>query len=155
MDGESERLTIERRVCDRRQRRQFTLRDQRTGFDRRAADSSAGLARVAQNTLVRLRDRPRVLLALLIVVNVFNVADFGLTLNALANGFTEANPLMRWLLDANPVWAGAVKTLLVMLVSLRVWQCKRYRKALIAAAVMLVFFGALFAWHIYCLTLIG
>ncbi|MBN1628259.1 MAG: hypothetical protein JW990_00715 [Thermoleophilia bacterium] len=100
-----------------------------------------------------MRDQPRTLGWILAIANVLNVADYGLTMNALANGFQEANPIMRSMIEMNPALAGALKMLVLLLVTARVWQCRRYRKALIVAIVMLTFFAAIFAWHLFCLAL--
>lgn len=137
----------DRRGGERRRCRRYIFRDQRTGFDRRSPEGPQ--AGILQNTLVGLRDQPRTLLWLLAAVNVLNLADFALTLNALAHGFHEGNPVMGFMLDLSPAWAGVFKTLAVLLASLLVWQLKRYRKALVVAIGMLVVFTAIFAWHIY------
>jgi len=99
--------------------------------------------------LVGLRDQPRALLWLLATANVLNLADYGLTLNALAHGFEEGNPIMGFMLNLNPVWAGIFKVLAILLASFLVWQLKRYRKALIVAIGMLLVFAGVFAWHLY------
>ncbi|MBN1628492.1 MAG: hypothetical protein JW990_01895 [Thermoleophilia bacterium] len=141
----------ERRAGDRRRQRQHTFRDRRTGFDRRELDTSdAGMLHC---TLVGLRNQPKALFWLLVVVNVLNIADFGLTLNALAHGFQEGNPVMGFLFEVNPAWAGVFKVLAVVLASLLVWQLKRYRKALIAAIGMLLVFAGVFIWHLYGLAM--
>lgn len=141
----------ERRAGDRRRQRQYTFRDQRTGFDRRELDTSdAGMLHC---TLVGLRNQPKALFWLLAAANVLNIADFALTLNALAHGFREGNPIMGFLFEVNPAWAGIFKVLAVLLASLLVWQLKRYRKALIAAIGMLLVFAGVFIWHLYGLAM--
>ena len=141
----------DRRRCDRRRHRRYTFRDQRTGFDRREPkECQAG---VLQRTLVGLREHPRTLWVLLAAVNVLNLTDFTLTLNALAHGVKEANPFMGFLFDLSPASAGVFKVLGVLLASLLVWQLKRYRKALLAAVGMLLVFGGVFAWHMCGLAL--
>lgn len=107
---------------------------------------------LAYDALLTLRDNPVVLRVLLVVVNVLNLIDFGLTLNALALGAGEANPLMATLLDANPVWAGIFKTAAVLVATAIVWECRRYRKALIAAVFMVLVFAGVFVYHIVGLT---
>jgi hypothetical protein len=146
MRDETEWRARDRRGGDRRRNRRYTFRDQRTGFDRREPrECQAG---ALQNTLAGLREQPRTLWWLLAAVNVLNIADYVLTLNALSHGFAEANPVMGLLFDMNPALAGIFKTLAVLLASLLAWQLKRYRKALLVAIGMLVVFAGVFAWHL-------
>lgn len=140
---------IDRRADDRRRERRYTFLDRRTGFDRRDCGRPGSRAGSLQYRLVCLREQPRRLLWLLVAANALNIADYGLTLNALANGFAEGNPVMGFLIEMSPVWAGVFKVFAVLLASLIVWQLRRYRKALIAALGMLVVFAAVFAWHLY------
>ena len=105
-------------------------------FATSAAVSTAGnrtcraCGAVVHQTLVHLRDNPRTLQVLLVVVNALNLTDFGLTLNALANGASEANPVMASLFKVGPLWAGIFKTAAVLVATALVWECRRYRKAL-------------------------
>jgi hypothetical protein len=142
----------DRRCEDRRRGRRYVFRDQRTGFDRRETrgDGAAGLL---HGTVVALRDNPGTLRVLLIAVNALNLTDFLLTLNALHIGAAEANPIMRSLFETSPVWAGIFKTLSVLLASALVWQCRRYRKALVVALGMLVLFIGVFVYHMLGLAL--
>ncbi len=96
-----------------------------------------------------LRDRPGTLWVLLVTVNVLNVADFVLTLNALAAGGGEANPIMRPLFAASPVYAGLFKFVAILAVTLIVWQCRRFRRALEAALIMVGIFTVVFFYHIF------
>ncbi|MCE5254356.1 MAG: DUF5658 family protein [Actinomycetia bacterium] len=102
-------------------------------------------AGVMQSALLGLRDHPPALLVLLGAINVFNFADFSLTLNVLAAGGEEANPIMRSLLAVDPVWAGLFKVAAVMLASWIVWRLRRYR---------LVLQAALFVAGILCVVLV-
>lgn len=149
MSDESECEQFDRRLGERRQARRYTFRDQRTGFDRRDCDRPDGGVGSLYSRLRCLREQPRRLLWLLVVVNVLNIADYGLTLNALGNGFAEGNPIMGFLFEMSPAWAGVFKILAVVLASLIVWQLKRYRKALLAAILMLAVFAGVFIWHVY------
>lgn len=95
-----------------------------------------------------LRDSPAAVRVLLLTVNVLNLADFALTMNALAMGGGEANPIMRSLFDFNPVYAGIYKILVILAVSLVIWRFRRCRSALqIALALVVVFLGVFF-YHI-------
>lgn len=151
MGDDSQWCGTERRAGDRRRRGQHIFRDQRTGFDRRESERSG--AGILYCTLAGLRNQPRLLFWLLITVNALNIADFGLTLNALAHGYQEGNPIMGFLFEMNPALAGIFKILAVLLASVLVWQLKRYRKALLAAIVMLLIFAGVFAWHLYGLVM--
>lgn len=140
----------DRRTCDRRRRRRHTFFDQRSGFDRRTpVQDLHGVAGTLQRTLLGLRDHPNTLFWVLVATNALNIADYGLTMNALANGFSEGNPVMGFLIQMSPIWAGVFKTAAVLLASLLVWQLKRYRKALLVALLMLAVFAGVFAWHLY------
>jgi hypothetical protein len=136
----------ERRRTDRRQRRvSFVLHERRSGFDRREpGGAGGGLACV----LAGLRDRPGTLWVLLVTVNILNLADFFLTLNVLAAGGGEANPILRPLFEASPVYAGLFKFLTVFIVTLIVWRCRRFRRALEAALIMVGVFAVVFLYHI-------
>jgi len=130
------------------------FRDRRTGFDRRAAAAGAG-GGIFQTALLGLRDRPPALLLLLGAVNVFNFADFVLTLNALAAGGGEANPVMRSLLETDPVWAGLFKVTAVLLASWIVWRLRRYRLALQAALLVAGILCAVLVYHVLGLTVLS
>jgi hypothetical protein len=155
MDSSLQSESEERRCADRRTSRSHVFRDKRTGFDRRACGDERRTRDLVRGVLLGLRDSPRTLVALLLVVNALNLIDFALTLNALALGADEANPVMATLFEAGPAWAGVFKVAAVALASLLVWEWKRYRKALIAAVMMLAVFAAVFIYHIVGLTLYG
>jgi len=130
------------------------FRDRRTGFDRRAAAAGGGGGGL-EVALLGLRDRPSALLVLLAAVNVFNIADFSLTLNALAGGAGEANPVMRSLLDLDPVWAGLFKFAAVLAASCMVWRLRRYRLALEAALLVAGIMLAVLVYHVLGLTVLS
>lgn len=138
----------ERRRTERRRRRvSLVLRERRSGFDRRAAQGSRANSSFTC-LLTGLRDSPACLGSLLVAVNVFNLADFWLTLNVLALGGGEANPILRPLFAAGPVYAGSFKFVIVFAVTLIVWSCRRFRRALEAALIMAGAFGAVLVYHI-------
>jgi hypothetical protein len=110
---------------------------------------------VLRRVLLTLRDRPRTLRLLLALVNALNVADFLLTLRVLDSGGREANPVMRPLLALSPLWAGVFKLVAVLAASLIVWECRRYRKALIAGLCMLVVFAGLFVYDMFGLAFLS
>ena len=148
--------SVDRRAGDRRRRRSgFVLHEKRTGFDRRVSSSNGAVGAVSNNTLVGLRDRPRLLGVLLLAVNALNVADLVLTLRVLDGGGREANPLMRSLLALGPVWAGLFKIGAVFLVSLVLWRWRRFRDALTAVLAVLLIFAAVILYHICGIVLLG
>ncbi len=144
----------DRRADDRRCRREYVFRDKRSGFDRRRV-AMPGVRGFAYQALVHLRDNPRTLQVLLVVTNVLNLADFALTMNALANGASEANPVMASLFKLGPAWAGVFKAVAVLVATALVWECRRYRKALAASIGMLLVFTGIFIYHMIGLTLIS
>jgi hypothetical protein len=93
--------------------------------------------------------------ALLVTVNVLNIADFLLTLNVLKDGGGEANPIMRSLFSLGPFWAGLFKILAVLLTTLLVWRCRSYRLALAASLAMLAIFAAVALSHLFGLAALG
>lgn len=140
----------ERRKKDRRHRRfSFVLRERRSGFDRRGREGSGRVAIVLERTLLALRDRPRLLFVLLLGVNILNLADFLLTLNVLARGGGEANPILRSLFAMDPLYAGGFKLVAVLLTCWLAWRCRRFRSGLEAAVIMLVLFTMVICYHIF------
>ena len=139
----------DRRQKDRRKRRlSLVLRERRSGFDRRG--EGAGRVSLAyERALLALRDRPRLLFGLLAVVNLLNLADFLLTLRVLAQGGGEANPILKSLFDADPLYAGLFKLVAVLLTSWLAWRCRRFRSGLEAAVIMLAVFTAVMCYHIF------
>ncbi len=139
-----------RRKRDRRRRRfSFVLRERRSGFDRRVRENAGRVSAAYDHTLLAMRDRPRALFGLLVTVNVLNLADFFLTLRVLAEGGGEANPILRSLFAADPIYAGIFKLVVVLLTSWLAWRCRRFRSGLEAAIIMLAVFTAVICYHIF------
>jgi hypothetical protein len=143
-----------RRGCDRRCRRVYIFRDRRTGFDRRARGANVGIG-VLESALIGLRDSPGLLGVLLVVINIFNLFDFTLTLNVLSSGGGEANPLMRGLFDLGPVWAGVFKFLAVGTASWLMWRCRRFRCALKVAVITAALFTAVLGYQVFGLVVLN
>ncbi len=140
----------ERRTKDRRRRRiSFVLHERRSGFDRRLREHASKPGVALERALLGLRERPRLLFGLLVAVNVLNLADFLLTLNVLNEGGGEANPILRSLFAADPLYAGLFKLVAVLLTSWLAWRCRRYRSGLEAALIMLALFTAVICYHIF------
>jgi hypothetical protein len=140
----------ERRTSDRRCRRwNLVLHEQRSGFDRRGRSHSGGAGEVLEHTLIGLRDRPRALWIILAVVCILNIADLALTLNVLASGGDEVNPIMAFLFERSPIWAGVFKVAAVLFATTLVWHCRRFRSALAASLLMVVVFAVVLFYHIW------
>jgi hypothetical protein len=140
----------ERRREDRRQRRfSFVLHERRSGFDRRAVREGGRASRAYQRALLNLRDRPRIIFGILLVANALNLADFFFTLNVLARGGGEANPVLRSLFALDPLYAGIFKVVAVFLMSWLAWQCRRYRSGLEVSLIMLAVFSGVICYHIF------
>jgi hypothetical protein len=139
-----------RQGTERRRRRfSFVLHERRSGFDRRERSGQGRVSVAFERALLGLRDRPRLLLGLLLVVNALNLADFFLTLNVLASGGGEANPILKSLFEVDPLYAGLFKVVAVLLTSWLAWRCRRFRSGLEAALIMLAVFSLVICYHIY------
>jgi hypothetical protein len=147
---------FDRREKDRRRRRfSFAFRERRSGFDRRVRAEASRSSLAFERALLSLRDRPRRLIGLLAIVNVLNLADFLLTLNVLAQGGGEANPILRSLFNVDPLYAGGFKVVAVLLTSWLAWRCRRFRSGLEAAIGMLALFTGVLCYHIFGLIVYG
>lgn len=130
--------SVDRRRTDRRTaRRQFRVPDRRTGFDRR---KPAGLLGV-------LRDSPAVLVGLLVLINLFSIADWVFTMQALQIGAVEGNPVLAMMLTTNPAAAFAFKVTATLLVTLALWTWRRYRLILATAAAATLVYAGLMVYH--------
>ena len=125
---------------DRRRARRFVVRERRTGFERRSRRRPAAAAAL-DAILVYLRDNPATVAALLILANVLSLVDLALTHVSLDLGAAEANPVMRYFLDAGPAQAAIVKIGLVVVVSLVIWRFRRLRKGLELAVFLVALYG--------------
>jgi hypothetical protein len=156
VDQDSDSRSDKRCGGERRGRRfSFVVRERRSGFDRRGPASAGPATVFFESALTGLRERPGTLWVLLVTVNALNLVDFALTLNVLALGGGEANPIMRSLFSLNPVYAGAFKLVAVLLCTWLVWRFRRFRSALGAALLMVAIFTAVFFYHIIGLAAFG
>jgi hypothetical protein len=156
MRGEFDSQSNERRSIDRRKRRvSMVLHERRTGFDRRGTVPGGAIAAGYDGVLRGLRDSPSHLGIILVTINLLNVVDFLLTLNALAMGAAEANPVMKSLFNVDPLYAGIFKFIAIFAVTLVMWRCRRYRSALQAALLVLAVFTLVFFYHIVGITLLS
>jgi hypothetical protein len=140
----------DRRAKDRRQRRfNLVLRERRSGFDRRGLGDGGRISVAYERALLALRDRPRVVLGILLMVNALNLADFLLTMNVLSKGGGEANPIMRSLFAMDPLYAGIFKMVAVFFTSWLTWRCRRFRSGLQVAIILVALFTVVICYHIF------
>lgn len=132
---------IRRRGLDRRRSSRFVVSERRSGFERRRRQRSS-VATAYDGALVFLRDNPAALAALLALANLLSVFDLLFTRSLLRLGVTEANPFMRYLLEADPARAALVKVGLVALASLVIWLLRRYRSVLQLALFLVAVYAA-------------
>lgn len=131
------------RQPERRQRRSFRLVDRRSGFERRRP-VRAGAATAA---LLYLRERPRLVLELLLIVNLLSILDLSITHRVLELGAIELNPLMAHLFAVDATGAAVLKLTLVGLGTLGIWLLRRRRPALQATLLLLAVFGLLIVYE--------
>lgn len=143
---------IDRRLGDRRERcLSFKLWERREGFDRRQnRKANKGLYnRIFRHGALHLRNNYTALIILLIIFNLFNVADYMFTLKALAAGYSESNPVMDKLFSMGSTPAGIFKITIGLLVTSIIWFLKRYRLVLEASILILLMYMLLISYHIY------
>jgi hypothetical protein len=116
----------------------FRILERRSGFDRRRR----------RGVLVVLRDNPLLLLALLVLLNLFSAIDWALTLRALRFGAVEGNLLLGRLMTANLAAAGVFKAAVVLVVSLALWSARRYRLVLATGVSAFALFALLVPYHL-------
>jgi hypothetical protein len=90
----------------------------------------------------------RILFWLLVGLWVLNIADLLLTRYSLWLGFaTESNDVMSYFFHAGELQAGAFKIGIVTVGTLFLWRLRRYRTALLAAALLAGVFAAVVAYQ--------
>lgn len=124
------------------------LRERRSGFDRRGLENGGSISVAYERALLALRDRPRVVLAILLLVNALNLADLLLTMNVLSKGGGEANPIMKSLFAMDPLYAGIFKMVAVFITSWLTWRCRRFRSGLQVAIILVALYAAVICYHI-------
>jgi hypothetical protein len=140
-----------RRSSSRRERTvSLKLWERRDGFDRRHNHARWGLySQVFGKGAFHLRENLYALIILLILFNLFNIADFIFTLKALAAGHSEGNPVMNRLFAEGPATAGSFKVAVGLIITGFIWFLRRYRLVLEAGILILLMYMALIAYHIY------
>lgn len=143
-------LHLERRWTERRRRRASLIYpERRSGFDRRTPYNRATLTKSLDIALRGLRDSAPALVTVLVMVNVLNLLDYIFTVNALAAGMSEGNPIMERLFAYDFRLAGAVKIVAMLGVSYVIWRNRKYRVILGCALLTLAAYLVLLTYHIY------
>lgn len=96
----------------------------------------------------QLRDEPVLLAALLSLMFALNMVDLLLTTEALGQGATEANPLMRALLAGQPGAAILLKLASGAFVAAGVWILRSYRRIIETAVVIVLALSVLMLYHV-------
>ena len=128
-----------RRPGERRATRShFRLHERRTGFDRR----------VPGGLLLYLRDRPVVVVGLLVALNVLSAVDWAFSLHAFSIGAVEGNPVLSSMIAVSPLSAALFKASIILTVSLFLWTGRAYRLILATTVLALAVYGAVAAYHL-------
>jgi len=132
---------VERRRGAGRRERVIALfvPERRTGFDRRRDYPVTGL----------LRDRPGLLLGVLIAINLLSALDFLATYaEVMAGAAVEANPVLAGMLTEAPAQAWLLKTTVMLLVSIGIWWGRKTRAVLEVAVGALALYVVLTVYHV-------
>jgi hypothetical protein len=142
---------LERRRLERRQEHSFRWAEKRSGFDKRRLQQPGKAAVLAWigEMAVAMRNHPGRLIKVLLLFNIFNLADYFLTVNALAAGHEELNPVMRFLFAADPLLAGIFKIVTGLAVTALIWHCRRFRLMLQFSLFAFGLYLLLIAYHFY------
>jgi len=91
-----------------------------------------------------------------VLINLLSWLDGLLTLAEVRSGIArEGNPVLAALFDRHPMYAVALKTGLILLVSVLIWRGRRYRIILAMSLVALGAFAAIVAYHLGSLRGLG
>lgn len=132
--GEDRRVGGERRT-----RRVYRFIDRRSGFDRRRRYPILGT----------MRDHPWLLVAVLALVNVLSLIDGLLTAAELTFGLAdEGNPVLRTLIEADPLLAVAFKVGIVIVVSVGIWRGRHLRVMLALSLIAVAAYAGVLAYHV-------
>lgn len=128
----------ERRVARRRRKRVYRFIDRRHGFDRRRAHPVLGT----------MRDRPWLLVVVLVLLNLLSLLDGWFTAAELGLGIAvEGNPVLDAAAQRHPLLAVAVKVGSMALVTAGIWHGRSRRSILILSLLALALFGGVVAFH--------
>lgn len=138
---------VERRSpTNRRRHRVYRFIDRRHGFDRRKRYPVTGA----------MRDRPWILVAVIVAMNLLSLVDGYFTAGELQLGLaTEGNPILDAIARESPLYAIAVKVGAVLVASVVIWLGRRRHSILVLALVALAVFAGLAAYHWTFLSALG
>jgi hypothetical protein len=144
----SMRATCRPEQPERRRRRGLSAAERRSGFDRRRTVCRSPMASALEAPLLRLRDDPSLLAALLVLVNLLSIVDLLLTLAVLRGGAVEVNPVMARLFEYGPGVAAFAKIGVVLPATLGLWLLRRHRAALTTSLVLAAVYGTLVTYEL-------
>lgn len=145
--GDCRQRRPERRRGERRQgRRRFCWPEKRSGFDNRQPSIMLGSLRRAA---FAMHNDSGLLVKILLLFNIYNLADYLLTTRALAAGHREINPIMGSLFAVDPLLAGGVKIGCGLLVTMLIWRFRRFRLILQFSLFVVGLYLALIAYQLY------
>jgi hypothetical protein len=146
----------ENRRQERRQERWqlscFQWHEKRSGFDKRRQTRRSGPAAMLEwpRRLARvMHEKPGLLIKVLFLFNLYNLADFILTNNALAAGHYELNPVMRALFALDPLLAFIFKITIGLTVTAVIWHYRRFRLMLQFSLLICGLYLLVLAYHFY------
>lgn len=122
--------------------------ERRRGFDRRRPADGTWRARYHQ-VLEEYRSNTEAIAATLLVFILLNIVDLLLTLQALAMGAVEVNPVMAWLFAADPVMAAVFKLVVGVGIAGAVWATRHYRRILEMSLVLVTVMTLVLVYHGY------
>lgn len=144
----SESTACRPRSPDRRRRRRLAVEERRSGFDRRRNVCRSPVAAALEAPVLRLRDDPRLLADVLVLINVLSALDLFITLMVLRLGAVELNPLMAYLFELGPAPATLFKVGLVVAATAGLWLLRRHRAALTTALGLALVYGTLVTFEV-------
>jgi hypothetical protein len=129
---------VERRQGKRRRKRRYRFIDRRNGFDRRRRYPVLGT----------MRDHPRILVLVLVVLNALSLVDGYFTAAEIGLGIArEANPVLLAAGRLHPLLAVVTKVGGMLVATSIIWHLRRRRSVLGLSLVALAFFTGLVAYH--------
>ena len=137
------------RGTDRRIRgRSFYYPERRRGFERRRPTRGTWRSRY-HSWLDRYRRDHHTIAVVLMVFVLLNLVDLLLTVQALSQGATEANPIMAYLFALDPTLAALFKVVVGAGIALAIWSARRYRRILETSLFMVGVMTAVLLYHGY------
>ena len=92
---------------------------------------------------------------MLVALNLLSLADWALTMNALGSGAVEGNPVLAGLMRHSMLLAGAFKIVVMLGVSVLVWQARAYRLVLATLLGALGLYLLVIVYHFSGLVVMG